>query len=71
MVKGMVLCECWDVLEHCSILADIAADAGVSVVNTNCSPDVGDYHSLWLMMCHYEQGCYVAVLILICFGSWC
>ena len=70
MVRGMVLCEFWDVLEPCSILADVVTNFGVSVVNTNCSPDVGDYLSLWLM-CHWESRCCVDVLILIFYGSWC
>ena len=33
-------------LQPSSILVDVFAYAGVSVVNTNCSPDVGYYHSL-------------------------
>ena len=67
MVRGMVLCEIYDVLEPCSILVDIVVSVGVSVVNTNCNPYVGDYHSLSLMLCHWEPRCYVTVLI--CFGS--
>ena len=56
-------------LEPCSILADVVVNVGVSVVKTNCSPYVGDYHTLRLMLCHLEPRCYLAILI--CFGSGC
>ena len=41
-----MLGEFQDALEPCSTLADVVANVGVSVVQTNCSPDVGDYHGL-------------------------
>ena len=41
IAKGYGVMWVWDVLEPCSILADVVAN-GISVVNTNSSPDVGD-----------------------------
>ena len=35
MVRGVMLCEFYDVLEPGSNLADVVANVGVSVVKTN------------------------------------
>ena len=37
------------------MLADVVANVGVSVGGTDYSPDVRDYHSLWLMFCQFNQ----------------